>query len=178
MEIENSKWFLVYTKTREEKRAQKHLENQGFETFLPMFASERTKKSKSFSLKPIFPRYLFAKFNVEKDNWAHIKSTRGVSHIVMFGGKLTEVPNTVVDYLKTRVDDHHIVMLQATRQEFQKGEKLVINKGLLQGKEATFLSMSGKERVRILLQLMSELLVAEIPGHNVERKVIGETFTL
>jgi len=27
MEIENSKWFLVYTKAREEKRAKKNLEN-------------------------------------------------------------------------------------------------------------------------------------------------------
>ena len=35
---ENSKWLLIYTKAREEQRAKKNLENQGFEIFLPMIA--------------------------------------------------------------------------------------------------------------------------------------------
>ena len=53
MEIENSKWVLVHTKAREEERAQKNLQNQGFETFLPMIAYEKISQPKSFSLKPI-----------------------------------------------------------------------------------------------------------------------------
>ena len=35
---EGSKWLLVYTKAKEEQRAKKNLENQGFEIFLPMIA--------------------------------------------------------------------------------------------------------------------------------------------
>ena len=38
IKTENSKWLLVYTKAKEEKRAKKNLENQGFETYLPMIA--------------------------------------------------------------------------------------------------------------------------------------------
>ena len=36
--IENSKWFLIYTKAQQEQRAKKNLESQGFETFLPLIA--------------------------------------------------------------------------------------------------------------------------------------------
>ena len=61
---------------------------------------------------------------------------------------------------------------------FQKGDKLVINKGVFQGKEANFLSTTGKERVRILLKLMNELIITEVPGHDVGRKAIIETFKL
>ena len=75
-------WFLIYTKPRQEERAKENLENQGFETFLPMIAYEKIKQPKLYSLKPLFPRYLFTQFNKEKNNWVHIKSTRGVSHIV------------------------------------------------------------------------------------------------
>ena len=178
MEIENSKWFLVYTKAREEKRAKKNLENQGFETFLPMVAYEKISQPKSISLEPMFPRYLFTTINAERDNWAHIKSTRGVSHLVMFGDKFAEVPNPVVAFLKTRVDDNDIVKQKITRQKFQKGDKLVIKEGVLKGKEATFLSKTGKERVRILLKLMNELIITEVPGHDVGRKAIIETFKL
>ena len=178
IKTENSKWLLVYTKAREEKRAKKNLENQGFETFLPMIAYENISQPKSSSLEPMFPRYLFIKVNVERDNWTHIKSTRGVSHLVVFGHKLAEVPRQVVAFLKTRVDDNDFVKQKVTRQEFQKGDKLVIKKGVLKGKEATFLSKTGKERVRILLNLMNELIIAEVPGHDVGRKAIIETFKL
>jgi transcriptional antiterminator RfaH len=178
MEIENFKWFLVYTKAREEERAKKNLENQGFETFLPMIAYEKISQPKSFCLKPMFPRYLFIIINVERDNWHLIKSTRGVSHVVLFGSKFAAVPNAVIEFIKTRVNDYSIFKQKVTRQLFQKGDKLVIKKGVMKGKEAEFLSMTGKERARILLKLMNELIITEVSGHDVGRKVIIETFKL
>ena len=171
-------WFLIYTKPHQEERAKENLENQGNEVFLPMIASEKTKQPKSFSLKPMFPRYLFTKFTVEKDNWTHIKSTRGVSYIVVFGKNFTAVPNSVMGYLKSKVDDNDVLKLQTTRKIFQKGDELVIKQGAFQGKDATFLSMSGKKRVRVLLSLMNQLLITDIPGQNVARKTIIETFKL
>jgi len=171
-------WFLIYTKPHQEERAKENLENQGNEVFLPMIASEKTKQPQSFSLKPMFPRYLFIKFIVENNNWTHIKSTIGVSNIVVFGENLTKVPNPVIDYLKSKVDDNDVLKLQTTRKTFQKGDELVIKQGVFQGKDATFLSMSGKERVRVLLHLMNQLLITDIPGQNVERKEIVETFKL
>ena len=179
IKTENSKWLLVYTKAKEEKRAKKNLENQGFEVFMPMIAYEKINQLKSISLETMFPRYLFIKVNVERDNWTHIKSTRGVSHLVVFGHKLAEVPRQVVAFIKTRVDDNDFVKQKVTRQEFQKGDKLVIKQGTLKGKEATFLSKTGKERVRILLKLMNKLIIAEVPGHDVGgRKAIIETLKL
>ena len=171
-------WFLIYTKPRQEERAKENLENQGNEAFLPMVASEDTKQPQSFSSKPMFPRYLFAKIIVENNNWTNIKSTRGVSHVVVFGENLTKVPNSVIDYLKSKVDDNDVLKLQTTRKTFQKGDELFIKQGVFQGKDATFLSLGGKERVRILLKLMNELIVTEVPGHDVGRKAIIETFKL
>ena len=178
MQIENYKWFLVYTKAREEERAKKNLENQEFETFLPMIASEKINQPKLFSLKPMFPRYLFIKFNLEKNNWSHIKSTRGVSHLVLFDNKFAVVPNAVIEFIKTRVNSHSIVKQNVTRQLFQKGDKLVIDKGIFQGKEATFFSKTGKERVKVLLKLMNEVIMAELPGNDIGNKKIIETFKL
>ena len=179
MEEKNSKWFLVYTKAREEERAKINLQNQGFETFLPMIAFEKKSQPKSYSLKPLFPRYLFTAIKLESDNWTQIKSTRGVSHVVVFGNKVATVPNAVLLFLRTKVDDKDVIKQKVTRKIFQKGDKLVIKKGLLKGKEATFLSKTGKERVRILLKLMNELVIAEVPGHDLGRnKAIIETLKL
>ena len=94
--IEDSKWFLIYTKVQQEQRAKKNLESQGFEPFLPLIAFAQSNSSKSITSKAMFPRYLFVKINTELDKWTRIKSTRGVSHLVVFGQRLAEIPNQVI----------------------------------------------------------------------------------
>jgi len=175
---ENSKWLLVYTKAKEEQRAKKNLENQGFEIFLPMIAFTKVNQSKSITLKAMFPGYLFVKINTELDRWNRIKSTRGVSHLVVFGQRFAEIPNQVIAYLKSESDENDIFKQKITRQEFQKGDKLVIEKGMFKDKEATFLAKKSKERVRILLRFVNHLITADIPASDVGQKEIVEAFRL
>ena len=178
MKKQTSKWFLVFTKAKEEQRAKTNLENQGFQIFLPMIAFAKMNQSKSAIVEAMFPRYLFVNINLERDNWTCIKSTRGVSHMVVFGQRFAEMPNQLIAYLKSGADKNHIFKQAITRQEFQKGDKLVIEKGIFKDKEATFLSKKSKERVRILLRFVNHLITAEIPASNVGQKEIIQTFKL
>jgi len=178
MGTKNSKWFLVYTKAKEEKRAKKNLENQGFETFLPMIVCETSSQAKPISIETMFPRYLFLKMNAERDNWTNIKSTRGVSHFVTFGQQPGKVPHRVMTFLQKRADKNGIFRQKATIREFQKGEELIIKKGLFKGKEATFLSKKSKERVTILLRLLNQLITAEVSASDVGQREIIEAFKL
>ena len=175
---ENSNWILVYTKAKEEQRAKKNLQNQGFEIFLPMIAFAKLNQSKPTTLKAMFPRYLFVKINTELDKWTRIKSTRGVSHLVVFGQRFAEIPHQVIAHLKSGADENDIFKQKVTRQKFQKGDKLVIEKGIFKDKEATFLSKKSKERVRILLKLVNHLITADLPASDVGEKEIIEIFKL
>jgi len=177
-ETKNAEWFLIYTKAKEEKRAKKNLENQGFATYLPMIAYEKMDQSKSISLETMFPRYLFIKINLERDNWTHIKSTRGVSHLIVFGQKLATIPHQVMKFLRTKTDENDIFRQEITRREFQKGEKVIIKNGILKGQEAIFSSKKSKERVTVLLRLMNHLTIAEISVSSIGQKEIIETFKL
>ena len=175
---ENSKWVLVYTKAQEEQRAKKNLENQGFEIFLPLIDFTRSNQLKSTTLKTMFPRYLFVKINMELDKWSRIKSTRGVSHLVVFGQRVAEIPNQVIEYLKSRADENNIFRQKITRQEFQRGDKLIIEKGVFKNKEATFLVKKSQKRVGILLRFVNHLITADIPASDVGQKEIIEAFKL
>ena len=175
---ENYKWVLVYTKAQEEQKAKRNLQNQGFEIFLPMIAFTRSNQPKSTTFKAMFPRYLFVKINTELDKWNRIKSTLGVSHLVIFGQRFAEIPNQVIAYLKSEADENFIFRQTVKRKEFQKGDKLVVEKGVFKDKEATFLSKKSKERVRILLRFLNHLITAEVPASDVGQKEIIETFKL
>tara|TARA_Y100000758_G_C15981476_1_gene397054 strand:+ start:165 stop:701 length:537 start_codon:yes stop_codon:yes gene_type:complete len=178
MKKQTSKWLLVYTKAKEEQRAKTNLENQGFQTFLPMIAFVKMNRSKSTTVEPMFPRYLFIKLNLEKDNWTLIKSTRGVSHIVVFGQRFAEIPDRVVAHLKSGADKNDIFKQAIKRQEFEKGDTLIIAQGVFKDKEATFLSKKSKERVRILLRFVNHLITTEIAASDIGQKEIIETFKL
>ena len=175
---ENYKWILVYTKAQEEQKAKRNLQNQGFEIFLPMIAVAKSNQSKSITLKAMFPGYLFVKINTELDKWTRIKSTRGVSHLVVFGQRFAEIPKQMIAYLKSGADENDVFKQKITRQEFQTGDKLVIEKGIFKDKEATFLSKKSKERVRILLKFVNHLITTDIPASDVGEKEIIETFKL
>ena len=174
----NSKWVLVYTKAQEEQRAKKNLENQGFEIFLPLIDFTRSNQLKSTTLKTMFPRYLFVKINMELDKWSRIKSTRGVSHLVVFGQRLAEIPHQVIAYLQSETDENDIFRQKITWQEFQRGDKLIIEKGVFKNKEATFLVKKSQERVGILLRFVNHLITADIPASDVGQKEIIEAFKL
>ena len=92
-------WVLIYTKAKEEKKANENLQRQGFKTFLPLIAATN-KNSESESLVPVFPRYFFAQINLELDNWTAINSSYGVSHIVMFSEKFTSIPNNIIKLIQ------------------------------------------------------------------------------
>ena len=95
-------WILVYTKAKQENRANFNLQNQGFVTFLPLISSQkRTEKSKQLS--PVFPRYIFVKIDPDLENWITIKSTLGVEKIVMFADKLTSVPNDIIKAIRSKL---------------------------------------------------------------------------
>tara|TARA_B100001964_G_C13764371_1_gene393169 strand:- start:160 stop:540 length:381 start_codon:yes stop_codon:yes gene_type:complete len=126
----------------------------------------------------MFPRYLFIKLNLEKDNWTLIKSTRGVSHIVVFGQRFAEIPDRVVAHLKSGADKNDIFKQAIKRQEFEKGDTLIIAQGIFKDKEATFLSKKSKERVRILLRFVNHLITTEIAASDIGQKEIIETFKL
>ena len=175
---ENSKWILVYTKVKQEQRAKRNLENQGFEIFLPMIAFAKQNQTKSITLKPMFPRYLFVHINTALDKWTRIQSTRGVSHLVVFGKRLAEIPNQMITYFKSKADEKDIFNQKTIMRQFHKGEKLVVKTGTFKGIEATFLTKKSQERVRVLLSFANHLITAEIPASNVGEKEIIETFRL
>ncbi len=119
-------WTLVYTKAKQEIRAKKHLENQGFQVFLPIISIEQgSKKSISEKLEAMFPRYIFIKINQE-DDWSCIRSTIGVSKVIFFGQRIAQVPNQLITYLQSKSDKAGVFKQKKIKRDFEKGEKIII----------------------------------------------------
>ena len=54
-----SRWYLAYTKPKQESVAQFNLEQQGFEVYLPLFKKfKKTEQGPVALFEPMFPRYI------------------------------------------------------------------------------------------------------------------------
>ncbi len=148
------RWYAVYTKPKGEEIAQVNLERQGFVVYLPRLKEARRRRGRWVGVvEPLFPRYLFVRLELERDNIAPIRSTKGVTGLVRFGLGPAPVPEGFVESLQRAADEASgCQIIDCTL--FKKGDEVKILEGPFAGCNAVFQGASGNERVTILLNLM------------------------
>src|SRR5215467_693512 len=114
-------WYAIHTKPRQEERAATNLNAWGIEVFLPRIAPHRA----SYHPAPLFPGYLFARFNPEL-KLKHVHFTRGVTCVVNASGRAIAVPDPVISEIQERVDGRGFVQLQEHTEELRPGESVVV----------------------------------------------------
>lgn len=161
------RWYLLQCKPREVFRALEHLTNQGYDAFLPTLKREAMRRGKRETLvEPLFPHYCFVLLSDIADNWAPIRSTRGVTKLVRFGDLPLAVPDAVVDALKAReasIQSGHT----APQALFELDQRVAICEGPLAGLNAVFESQDGDERVVLLLTLLHQQQRVHLPINQV-----------
>ena len=168
-------WILVYTKAKQEFKANKNLKNQGFKTFLPLISATNKDIGKR-PLEVIFPGYIFVQIRLLLDNWTAIKSTYGVSHIVTYGEGLSSVPNDLINLLQNKLNEEDVYERNILHSDFEEGDALKIKDGRLAGIYAIFLSNKSKDRVRLLLKFFKTTVISELDKSDIGRKEVIKTF--
>jgi len=155
-------WYALHTKPRKEHVVRDALVNRGLEVLLPVLPAERRSR-RSLAEKPFFPRYLFARLDLDVIPLSSINWMQGMTGVVSFGGEPTVVAEEVIRWLRQRV-------AQAAQGEYHNGlplapeARLRIVAGPLKGLEAIFdRRVPGEERARVLVQLLGQLRTCEIP---------------
>lgn len=160
-------WYLVFCKPRGEELARVNLEQQGFETYLPLVRQPRRRMGRRIiRIEPLFPRYLFIHLNTVTDNWAPIRSTLGVATMVRFGMEPAIVPRNLVETLMARDDQSGVQDLPP--EEFRAGEQVRITDGPMMGYEGIFLAKTSRERVLVLLEIVGTQARVNIESVNLE----------
>ncbi len=84
LKSDESNWFVAQLRPQGLKRALEHLQRQGFETFAPVVLTNAKGASVARQTqKPLFPGYLFIKFDPEHPGWSAINSTRGIARLIL-----------------------------------------------------------------------------------------------
>lgn len=160
-------WYAVHCKPMQDARAEVHLRNQSYEVFRPLVRLRRRYGSRlRQAVESMFPGYLFIRLDNVLEDWAPIRSTRGVAGLVRCGAHASLVPEPVIDALCRRVGEENCIDLDAGN--YHPNERVRITEGPLAGYEALFDSRSGEERVVVLLEMMQRVQRLVLPEQAIE----------
>jgi transcriptional antiterminator RfaH len=161
-------WFVVYTLPGKETVARQHLEEQGYNVYLPMFKKiRRHARRVDEVLQPLFPRYLFVSLNLEIDAWRAVNGTRGVSYLLLNDGRPLGISTSIIKELQVQEDENGLVPV-ACLENFTKGKKLRIVDGTFKDQVAVFQMMDDKKRVQLLLNFLGRDTKISLPVYAVE----------
>lgn len=149
-----SSWHVVQVHVRAESKAQAHLSRQCFETYLPRHLKRRRHARRTDTVAaPLFPSYLFVRFNPLIQRWRSIHSTIGVVRLVCNGDAPAILDQAVIDGLKSRENEQGFIQLDRQPQ-FAPRDKVRVCEGALYDCLGLFEGMSDRDRVVILLDIL------------------------
>ncbi len=148
-----SRWYAVQTKARQERIAREHLSRQGFHVCLPMIrASKRRRGRWQVVAEALFPGYLFIELDLECQNAAPIRSTRGVVALVHCGRNPSPMPDDLMrQLLKLSGGEDSII---ESPPPIEPGDRVELVDGAMAGLTAIVQQKTGEKRVLLLMELL------------------------
>lgn len=157
------KWYVAKVKWKMENTALHNIEDQGFQTYLPIMG-EMTKLG--WKVKPMFPGFLFVQFDIRQNAWRKISNTRGVSRLLCMD---EETPSAVPDgWVEMMMSEQEIRVTPKFSQGFIAGDRLELLEGPFKG-HVGICQLSNRKRVRLLLNLFGSTVAVDSPHLGVRR---------
>jgi transcriptional antiterminator RfaH len=161
-------WYAIHTHPKQENRAESNLKAWNVEVFLPRIRDCRFNEytyEPSYFIKPLFPGYLFARF--ELSNLFHkVRFTRGVHSIVCVGDAPASVDDSVIEIVASQIDEAGFVKIGAG---LEPGAKVLIQLGPFKGLTGIFERETSEiDRIKILLDCVSFQARVEVDRQHVK----------
>ena len=162
----STSWFVVQTQARAEAKARRHLINQGFVTYMPVYRRHvRHARRNEIVLRPLFPSYLFVRLDPELHRWRSINGTIGVRQILGHGETPRYVPNRIIDEIVAREDETGAVKLAPPI--FNPGQAVRLAEGAFADVSGLFEEMRDEHRAVLLISLLGRKVQVYVPAAEV-----------
>jgi transcriptional antiterminator NusG len=162
----DSRWFAIWTRSRQEKVAASALDALGVEHFLPLKSELRqwSDRKKDIAV-PLFSGYLFVRMDLVHDSKLKVLKTPGV---VGFVGNNTG-PLPIPDQ---QIEDIRTVLTQGLEYTvlplLEEGERVRVIRGVLTGVEGRLLRASSTARLVISIEMIHRSLAVSVSRQDVE----------
>jgi transcription antitermination factor NusG len=163
-------WYVVYIRSRAEKKAKAELQEKNIETYLPLQRRLRQwSDRKKWVEMPLISGYLFV--HISRKEYDIVLQSNYVVSYVRFERKAAIIPDNQIDYLKMMLRQDNLE-IDITHENFEIGQKIEVISGPLIGLQGKLVKIKGKNKVAVILEQLGYSALVEISTENLR---ISET---
>lgn len=161
----NPHWYILYTKSRCEKKVALTLSKNDFENYCPLNCtikqwSDRKKKV----YEPLFPSYVFIKISADQ-LYKSKECTSNIVNFVYWLGKPAIITDTEIENIKNFLNNYINVKLE--KSQVKINDRVKILSGSLMNMEGNITSISNN-KVKLFLPSLGYIVTAETSLNNIE----------
>lgn len=163
-----SGWFVAQLRPHGLAQARVHLKRQCFETFSPeILNAHHGQNKKAVEHKPLFPGYLFVRFDPRNIGWTAINNTRGVSRLILNDPRRPiPLPEELMRALQVRCDPRENYK---TADDLVVGDRVKVLTGPFADLITKIETLPGTARVGVLIELMGREVRSSLPRSHVAK---------
>lgn len=140
-------WFVIYTKSRNEKKVAELLQKNGVESFCPLIKLKKNwSDRKKIVETPLFNSYMFV--NVSEKDRNVVFNVPGVIRYLFWLKKPAIVKDSEIESLKTIL---HETMDSFTLENYQIGDTVKISEGVFKGLDGVIEKQSNN-KLHVILE--------------------------
>lgn len=175
MNINYNGWYVLYVKSRHERKVHDLLKEASLESFLPLIASERQWSDRKKSiLKPLFPSYIFVNINSSLDFYKALEFD-GVYAYIRFGREYAKMTANEIHRIRTILELDGLANVKVDTKVLKVGDAMKISYGSLYGLDCEILRVNSQSEVlvRFCIDSLQQDITATIPIHLLTHNAIA-----
>lgn len=162
----DSRWFAVWTRSRQEKVAAAMLETLGVQHFLPLKSEVRQWSDRKQTVNvPLFSGYLFVRMNPTKDSRLQVLRAPGIAGFV--GNNIGPLPIP-----EQQIEDIRMVLTRRVECKvlplLEEGDRVRVVRGVLTGVEGRIVHCNSTSRLLISVAIIHKSLSVSVSRQDVE----------
>ena len=154
------RWYVIYTRSRAEKKTANRLEEEGFEVYCPLKEEVRQWSDRKKKVKvAVLPSYVFIKLENYGKERIDVLNIPGVLRFLWWIGKPATVREEEIKQLKEFLSEYRHTRISVS---FKKGEKVVINQGPFKEHKGIIIDFDRRKAI-LQLESIGIMLKAQLP---------------
>lgn len=156
-------WYVAKSKPSKERILAAELGRWDVETFYPYLRKTRGGSAK---LEPLFPTYLFCRFNASLPTWQSIRWAPGLAYFLQMEDELATVPDSLINYLREKTLRWN---QGGAGARFKPGDRVRIVDGPFAGFDAIFQAyLPSKQRCQVLIEAIKAFSAIDVPERDLD----------
>lgn len=156
--IENPAWYVVHTRSQQDRLCADALERKGFAVYLPMRQTKiKHARREEIVMRPALGRYLFVGLDPDQPQFSEVKRSLGVEWMLQVVGSRMPLPiaPSIIEALRRAEDagafddvPRHVVRLDLPK----RGDVVRISDGPFAGMIAEVAKAPSEHRIEIVIR--------------------------